>query len=166
MCHACDLKGKLLSRTFQAAARSVCLAFKQKRRVGEAQVALTSALAASQPYPSHCEHCSELQSGPCEPALLPRPVGLPVYGSLLLPMWPVLCHLAGKEDLRQMLPLVHLEGFSPLRGAACLFSMASLTTRVKSLNSIPLADFNGKRSTPGSYGKINMCLQSLLSQAG
>lgn len=64
-----------------------------------------------------------------------------------------------------MLPLVHLEGFSPLRGAMCLFSIASLT-RVKRLKSIPLVDFNGKRATPGSYGKINMCLQSLLSQAG
>lgn len=76
MCHTCDLRGKLLSRTFQAAAWSVCLAFKQKRRVGEAQVALTSALAAGQPYPSHCEHYSELQSRACGPALLPRPVCL------------------------------------------------------------------------------------------
>lgn len=105
--------------------------------VGEAQVTLTSARAACQPYPSHCERALlELQSdqGPVDPpccggprAPWTRPAAeahLPVYGSFLLPMWPVLCHLAGKEDLRDVLPLSDLPQrfFSPEKGHMFVFN--------------------------------------------
>lgn len=88
--------------------QSVCPAFKQKGMMGEAQVTLTSVLAACQPYPSHCEHrwsSSPIRAPWTCPAAEAR---LPVYEGFLLPMWPVLCHLAGKEDLRDVLPLSDL----------------------------------------------------------
>lgn len=72
---------------------------------------LSSQLVPMSPEQDNLTHHTVSQSGAPEICSAGKAC-LPVSGYLLLPMRPALCHLAGKGDLRHVLPLACLKAFS------------------------------------------------------